>query len=141
LAVVHNAINAAVRLVAQVSQVGVALAGGEAGRRRVVLHDVVVPVDHPDAAVRADLRHYWRGPLVVRRNKVERVARPEIAAVAPRAAAYGAPGRPVGPGRGGGGLLPPGGKARRVKGACPAGVVSPPWKSTCRTLLVTGWNL
>ena len=40
-----------------VGLVGGALAGLEAGRRRVVLDDVVVPVDHPDVAVGPDLGH------------------------------------------------------------------------------------
>ena len=50
---VDDAVDAAVLLVAQVGLVGVALAGLEARRRRVVLDDEVVPVDHPHVPVRA----------------------------------------------------------------------------------------
>ena len=79
---VHDAVDAAVLLVAQVALVGGPLAGLEALRRRVVLDDEVVPVEHPDVPVRADLGHDRGGPLVVAGEQVERVGRPEVAAVA-----------------------------------------------------------
>ena len=55
----------AVALVAQGGFVGVPLAVLEAGRRGIVLDDVVVPIDHPHLAVRAHLGGDRRRPFVV----------------------------------------------------------------------------
>ena len=70
-----------VRLVAQRGLIRRALAGLVALGRRVVLHDEVVPVDHPDLPVRADLGQDRRGPLVVARHEVPGVVRVEVGAV------------------------------------------------------------
>ena len=78
---VRDAVNAAVGFVAQRDFVGVALARFEARGRGVVLHDVVVPIDHPQRAVGADLGHDGRGPFVVTREKRAAVLRNEIRAV------------------------------------------------------------
>ena len=64
-AVVDDAENPAVALVAQGGFVGVPLAVLEAGRRGVVLDDVVVPIDHPHLAVRPHLGGDRRRPFVV----------------------------------------------------------------------------
>src|SRR5229473_2078533 len=74
-AFVNNAIDPPVLLVAQLSLVGVTPAGLPAGRGRVVLHDVVVPVDHPNLAVR--LSHECRAVPVlpwITARRVERMA-------------------------------------------------------------------
>ena len=74
-----DAVDAAVRLVAQGGLVGGPLAGLEPCGRRVVLDDEVVPVDHPHVPVRADLGHDRRGPLVVAGHEVPGVVRAEVA--------------------------------------------------------------
>ena len=56
-------------LVAKRRLVGVALAVFKAGRRRVVLDNEVVPVDHPDLTVRTDVGLDRRRPLVVARHE------------------------------------------------------------------------
>src|SRR5262249_2873038 len=71
---VDDAVDPAVLLVAQVGLVGVALAGLVADGGGVVLDDVVVPVDHPDVAVGADLGHGGGAPLIVAGQQVPRVA-------------------------------------------------------------------
>src|SRR5439155_20552358 len=73
--VVNDPINAGMLFVAEVRLIGSSLTRLEADRRRVVLHNVVVPIDDPDVAVRADLRHDWGGPLVIAGHQVERVVR------------------------------------------------------------------
>src|SRR5207302_1786889 len=59
----------------------IALAGLEAGRRRIVLHDVVVPVDDPERPVWPDLRHDRGRPLIVAGQNVVTVARHPAAAL------------------------------------------------------------
>src|ERR1700736_5184131 len=78
---VNNAVDPAVLLVAQLSLVGVTLAGLPSRRRRVMLHDVVVPVDHPNLAVGPDLGQDGRGPLVSAGEQVPGVLRAEARAV------------------------------------------------------------
>src|SRR5262249_23113514 len=75
-----QAIDAAVLLVAQVCLVGVALAGPESWRCRVVLHDEVVPIDHPDVAVRTNLGHDRSDPLIIAGYEVPPVTSAEISA-------------------------------------------------------------
>ena len=60
----RDPIDPAVAFVAERRLVGVALAVLEPVRRRVVLDDVVVPIEHPHGAVRSDLRHDGRAPFV-----------------------------------------------------------------------------
>ena len=64
-AFVDDAENPAVALVAERRLVGVPLAVLEAGRRGIVLDDVVVPIDHPHLAVRAHLGGDRRRPFIV----------------------------------------------------------------------------
>src|SRR5262249_46984701 len=68
------------RLISQGRFIRVSFAGLEAGGPRVVLPDVVVPVDHPDVAVRPDFGHDWSGPLVAAGQKIPGVARAEVTA-------------------------------------------------------------
>ena len=68
-------VDPSMRLVPQRRLVRIAAAVLESLRRRVVLDDVVVPVDHPHVAVRPDLGHDRRGPLVVAGEQVPRVLR------------------------------------------------------------------
>ena len=99
----HHPPEPAVHLVAERRLVGVALAVGEARRRRVVLDDEVVPVDHPHLAVGADVGLDRRGPLVV--------------------AGHEAPGHPAAEGRARGGDLERGhhvtGRLADERGAVP----------------------
>ena len=55
--------------------VGCADAVAETGGRRVVLDDVVVPVEDPDVAVRADFGHDRRAPFVAAGDEVHRAVR------------------------------------------------------------------
>ena len=71
----NEPIDAPVFLVAQLGLVSAAGAGLEAGRRRVVLHNERVPVDQPDGAVGAHLRHDRGAPLVVAGEQVPAVVR------------------------------------------------------------------
>ena len=68
----HHPPDPSVRLVAERGDIGPAGAGLEAGGRGIVLHDVVVPVDHPDLAVRAHLRGNRCGPFVSAGDEVPR---------------------------------------------------------------------
>ena len=54
----------------------------KSGRRRVVLHDVVVPIEHPHVAVGADLGHDRRRPFVAAGDQVHRARRAIAGAVA-----------------------------------------------------------
>ncbi len=78
-AVVENAVNAAVLLVAEVRFVSSPLPCSETGRCRVVLHDKAVPIDDPDVAVGPDFGHDGSSPLVVACQQVEEIIRTEIA--------------------------------------------------------------
>ena len=73
-------VDAAMLFVAEFGLVGVALAVVEANRRRVVLNDEVVPVEHPRVAIRTDLGHDRGVPFVVASNQVPAVAGLEVAA-------------------------------------------------------------
>ena len=64
-AVVDDAENPAMALVAKRRLVGVPLTVLKAGRRGIVLNDVVVPIDHPHLAIRAHLGGDRRRPFVV----------------------------------------------------------------------------
>ncbi len=79
---VRDPVDPPVDLVAQRRLVGVPRAGLEPARRRVVLDDVVVPVDHPDVAVGSHLRRDRRGPLVVARQQVPAVVLHDVAPLA-----------------------------------------------------------
>ena len=68
--IVHDPPDPPVRLVAEWRDVRPPLAGLEAGRRRIVLDDVVVPVDHPDLAVRPHVSSNRRRPLVVASHEI-----------------------------------------------------------------------
>src|SRR5262249_10186290 len=61
--------------------VGITLAVLEAGRRRIVLHNVVVPIEHPHRAVGSDLRRDRRRPFVAAGQQVEAIVRHERAAL------------------------------------------------------------
>ena len=74
-AVPNQPIDAPVRFVTQVGLVGISFAGLEAGRRRVVLHDEVVPVDKPDVAIGPHLGGDGRSPFVVAGHQVPGIAR------------------------------------------------------------------
>src|SRR5260370_14648064 len=78
---VNDAINPPMLLIAQLRLIGAALASLPTLRRWVVLHDVVVPVDHPHLAVGADLRHDGRCPFIVAGEQVPGIARAEAGAV------------------------------------------------------------
>ena len=76
--VMHNPIDAAVFLVAQVGRIRVALTAFETMGSWVVLHNVVVPVEHPDISVRTNFRHDRRRPLIVAGQQIERTGCLEI---------------------------------------------------------------
>ena len=60
-----NAVDAAMPLVAEGRLIRAALAGHPALGNRIVLNDVVVPVDHPDRPVRPDLGRDGSLPFIV----------------------------------------------------------------------------
>ncbi len=78
---IDDPIDATVLLVSQVGHVGVSGTGLETAWRRIVLDDVVVPVDHPDISVGTDFGHDRRRPLVVAGEQVRGAAGLEPCAV------------------------------------------------------------
>ncbi len=76
---VHDPIDPAVRLVAEVGRRKLPPPRLESGRGRIVLDDIVVPVDHPDLAVGTTSGHGRGGPLVVAGEQVHRIGGMEVA--------------------------------------------------------------
>ncbi len=50
--------------VSKIALVGGPFSGLEPVGCRIVLNDVVVPIQYPNIAVRSDLRHDWGGPII-----------------------------------------------------------------------------
>ena len=71
----HNSINSTTPLIPQITLVSIPTTRPETLRSRIVLNDVVVPVDDPHRTVRTNLRHNRRCPLIVTRNQIVRTGR------------------------------------------------------------------
>src|SRR5579884_1075484 len=67
--------------IAQRGDISVAFAGLETGRRRIVLDDVVVPIENPDRPIGSDFCGYGGGPFIHAGQQVETIMRDEIAAL------------------------------------------------------------
>ena len=78
---IHHAVDPPVAFVSQSRLVGIAFACLESGGRRIVLDDVVVPVQYPHVPVRADLGHDRRGPFVVAGQQIHGAGRAEVGSV------------------------------------------------------------
>src|SRR2546423_3784591 len=69
---------AAMGFVAEGGLVSIAFAGGKAARSRVVLDDVIIPINDPQHAIRADFGADRGGPFVIAGGEVSAVMRGEI---------------------------------------------------------------
>ena len=78
---IDEPINSAVDFVAQRGFIGAAFAGFEAARDRIVLDDVVVPVDEPERAVGPDFGGDRSSPFIIGSECVKVVASGEARAI------------------------------------------------------------
>ena len=108
--------------ISKIADISATFAGFETLRCRIVLDDVVVPIDHPDGAIWSDLSHDRSGPLIVACQKVDGTGRREVCAVSSKnKRAHKMSRRPTDKGR----FVPPltGKCSGRVEGVtCPGGI-------------------
>src|SRR5258706_1073759 len=77
---VSDTVDAAVWLVAKRRFVRSSLPGPETARRRIVLHNIIVPITHPKRPVRPNFSANRRSPFIIARGKIAAIVRDEVRA-------------------------------------------------------------